>query len=417
MEARSLARGALHHNGIDEVSEMVESMRGRMLGNIMGETFFRIPEPYVVEADSVLGPLRERFGEEWVPEGALYPQVADLMAMSSILTPVVNTARDENRVVSLAEFRQVAAEAAEFSVVGKIAKAEADAIAAELRLGPLPGTFGNLLLRYLPALNSALRAAPSSGDVRAALDGFRESIRDLVRQEVRLGALVRGSSDAMAEKLGGRFGIEPAEARRRFGYSLHLADRMNKLKDGILYGTYPGCREPGFSAEEEMRNIIDGITEEYVEKLVLVDGLRDVTDETRERLRAIVRQQSRPDKPFVDVRHAQRIAAKVDGSSLLAALGDPNATDEARFEAIRKYADAISDAAKAEFAEERELGSDELQPVVALVRAFVIGANPGLGAALERLAADPFVLRVGPHFMQKEHQDHPLRATVASTLL
>ena len=412
-----LARGALHHNGIDEVSEMVESMRGRMLGNIMGQTFFRIPEPYVVEADSVLGPLRERFGEEWVPEGALYPQVADLMAMSSILTPVVNTARDENRVVSLAEFRKVAAEAAEFTVVGRIAKAEADAIAAELRLGPLPGTFGNLLLRYLPALNSALRATRSPGDVRAALDGFRESIRDLVRQEVRLGALVRGASDAMAEKLAGRFGIEPAEARRRFGYSLHLADRMNKLKDGILYGTYPGCREPGFSAEEEMRNIIDGITEEYVEKLVLVDGLRDVTDETRERLRTIVRQQSRPDKPFVDVRRAQRIAARVDGASLLAALGDANATDEARFEAIRKYADEIFDAAKEEFREERELGSDEMQPVVALVRAFVIGANPGLAAALERLSSDPFALRVGPHFMQKEHQDHPLRATVASTLL
>ena len=58
-----------------------------------------------------------------------------------------------------------------------------------------------------------------------------------------------------------------------------------------------------------------------------------------------------------------------------------------------------------------------MQPVVALVRAFVIGANPGLGAALERLSSDPFALRVGPHFMQKEHQDHPLRATVASTLL
>ena len=119
----------------------------------------------------------------------------------------------------------------------------------------------------------------------------------------------------------------------------------------------------------------------------------------------------------MDVRRAQRIAAKVDGASLLAALGDANATDEARFEAIRKYADEIFDAAKEEFREERELGSDEMQPVVALVRALVIGANPGLGAALERLSADPFALRVGPHFMQKEHQDHPLRATVASTLL
>ena len=46
----------------------------------------------------------------------------------------------------------------------------------------------------------------------------------------------------------------------------------------------------------------------------------------------------------------------------------------------------------------------------------MIGANPGFGAALERLSADPFALRVGPHFQQKEHQDHPLRASVAATL-
>ena len=62
------------------------------------------------------------------------------------------------------------------------------------------------------------------------------------------------------------------------------------------------------------------------------------------------------------------------------------------------------------------LGTDELQPVITLDRAFVIGANPGLGAALERLSADPFALSVGPHFQEKEHQDYPLRASVAATL-
>jgi hypothetical protein len=98
---------------------------------------------------------------------------------------------------------------------------------------------------------------------------------------------------------------------------------------------------------------------------------------------------------------------------------DPNATDEVRFEAIRKYADEIMDAVAEEFREELQgggLGTDELQPVITLVRAFVIGANPGLGAALERLSADPFALSVGPHFQEKEHQDYPLRASVAATL-
>jgi hypothetical protein len=97
----------------------------------------------------------------------------------------------------------------------------------------------------------------------------------------------------------------------------------------------------------------------------------------------------------------------------------PDATDEARFEAIRKFADEIFDATAEEFREELRggaFGSDEFQPLVALVRELAIGANPGLKAALERLSADPFAFRAAVHFQQPEHQDHPLRATVASTL-
>ena len=59
---------------------------------------------------------------------------------------------------------------------------------------------------------------------------------------------------------------------------------------------------------------------------------------------------------------------------------------------------------------------DDFLPVVSLVRAVLVGSVPGLGATLERLSADPFVLRVGTHFQQPEHHGHPMRATVGSTL-
>ena len=39
-----------------------------------------------------------------------------------------------------------------------------------------------------------------------------------------------------------------------------------------------------------------------------------------------------------------------------------------------------------------------------------------LDVVLERLSADPFVLRVGDYFQQAEHRDYPLRASVATTL-
>ena len=231
--------------------------------------------------------------------------------------------------------------------------------------------------------------------------------------------LVRGAPDVMAAKLASRFDIKAADAKRIFGYGNRLDSRLGKLKDAIQRGTHPGCREPGFSAAAAVEAVLNSLVEEYVARLVVIDGLQGVSDETREALRAIVRRQNQPEKPFVDARRAQRIAAKVDGTALLAALDAPNATDEARFEAIRKYADAFHDAAVEEFREELrdgQLGTDELLPVVALVRAFAIGATPGLGAALERLSADPFVLRANAHFARGENTQHPIRATVASTL-
>ena len=71
-------------------------------------------------------------------------------------------ARAEHRIVSIAEFRQAALEAAEFSVVERIVKAESDAIAAELNLDPLPNAFGSTILRCLPALSASLRATVAS---------------------------------------------------------------------------------------------------------------------------------------------------------------------------------------------------------------------------------------------------------------
>ena len=186
-------------------------------------------------------------------------------------------------------------------------------------------------------------------------------------------------------------------------------------------GTHPGSREEGFSAAMAFNQLVDEFSGLYSRRLAAIDALQGVSAETKAALREILKKEGRPDKPFIDPARAQRIAARVDGAALLAALGDPNATDEARIDAIRAYADAIEAAAVDEFrdlvAQRGEgLGTDDFIPILANVRAFVAGATPGLKAALARLAEDPFALRAPVAFMQGEHLDHPLRATVANTL-
>ena len=91
-----------------------------------------------------------------------------------------------------------------------------------------------------------------------------------------------------------------------------------------------------------------------------IDQFQGVSDETRAALKAIIAKQQRLDKDFLDARHAQKLAGTADGAALLAALDAPDATDESRFEAIRKYADDLDEAFRTEFpgAAERDSATD-----------------------------------------------------------
>ena len=353
-----------------------------------------------------------------MPENALFTNLVDLSGLVLRLRPLVEAARAGRRIVTPAEFRQIAYEEGASVLRTKAVQAELSAIAAQLGRPAPSFAVARAFLQRNPLLVRALREADDPDDIRSALAGAREALRAAEAQESQLAALVGGGSELMAEKLALGLRIAKEEARD-FGYSTVLASRLRALKSDIQDGTHPGCREPGFSAPAAFDAIIDDYARSYVARFAAIDALEGVSDETKADLKAIVRRENRPDKPFIDPARAQRIAARVDGAALLAALGDPNATDEARIDAIRAY--ALEAAAMDEFrdlvAQRGEgLGTDDFIPILANVRAFVAGATPGLKAALARLAEDPFALRAPAAFMQGEHLDHPLRATVANTL-
>ena len=411
-----LARGALRHHGVGNVAEMVHNIREKISKILIGDHFFDLPRDFFDAAQDVLDDMRRRFGAERVPEDASYNQVVDLGHLSTSLNPFEKTAESERRFMTVAEFRQAAEAVANQTLIVKVVDDAVKAVAQELGAGEMPGGFTRAFLQGNPELDAALRAAKTPDEVRAAIENARGTIRAAVELEARIAPVVRGAGDAMAAKLAARFGITAADAKRRFGYGYLLSNEMEKFRSGVRKGTYPGCREPGFSVEATLTGIMDRLVAQYAEKLAIVDNLQGVSDETRAALKAIIAKQQRPDKDFLDVRHAQKLAGTADGAALLAALDAPDATDESRFEAIRKYADDLEDAFRTEFPGAAELGSDDFLPVVSLVRAFLVGSVPGLGATLERLSADPFVLRVGTHFQQPEHHGHPMRATVGSTL-
>ena len=417
----ALARGAIRtHGGGGDIPQMVETLRGDLLDKVEKNRFYSLPERYLDAAQDAVAALRRKFGAAAVPENALFTNVADLSGLVLRLRPLVEAARTGRRIVTPAEFRQIAYEEGASVLMTKAVRAELSAIAAQLGRPAPSFAVARAFLQRNPLLARALREADDPDDIRSALAGAREALRAAEAQESQLAALVDGGSELMAEKLALGLRIAKEEARD-FGYSTVLASRLRTLKSDIQDGTHPGCREPGFSAPAAFDAIIDDYARAYVARFAAIDALEGVSDETKADLKAIVRRENRPDKPFIDPARARRIAARVDGAALLAALGDPNATDEARIAAIRAYADAIEAAAAEEFrdlvAQRGEgLGTDDFLPLLANVRALVIGATPGLKAALERLAEDPFALRAPVAFMQGEHLDHPLRATVANTL-
>ena len=417
----ALARGAIRtHGGGGDIPQMVEKLRGDLPVKVDTNNFYSLPERYLDAAQDAVAALRRKFGAAAVPEDALFTNLVDLSAFVLRLRPLVEAARAGRRIVTPAEFRQAAYETGIRVLMEKAVHGELAAAAAQLGRPAPKLAVARAFLQRNPLLARAIREADEPEDVRAALGGAREALRAAVEQDADLEALIPTAKDIFADRLASSLHV-PKEETGNIGGLKHFNDRLRELKNAIMDGTHPGSREEGFSAAMAFNQLVDEFSGLYSRRLAAIDALQGVSAETKAALREILKKEGRPDKPFIDPARAQRIAARVDGAALLAALGDPNATDEARIAAIRAYADAIEAAAAEEFrdlvAQRGEgLGTDDFIPILANVRALVIGATPGLKAALERLAEDPFALRAPVAFMQGEHLDHPLRATVANTL-
>ena len=416
----ALARGAIRTHGAGNVPQMVETLRGDLAAKVDTDNFYSLPERYLDAAQDAVAALRRKFGAAAVPEDALFTNLVDLSAFVLRLRPLVEAARAGRRFVTPAEFRQIAYEEGVSVLTTKAVHGELSAIAAQLGRPAPKLAVARAFLKRNPLLARALREADDTDDIRAALGGAREALRAAVEQDAELEALITTAKDIFADRLASSLHV-PKEETGNIGGLKHFNDRLRELKNAIMDGTHPGSREEGFSSAMAFNQLVDEFSGLYSRRLAAIDALQGVSAETKAALREILKKEGRPDKPFIDPARAQRIAARVDGGALLAALGDPNATDEARIDAIRAYADAIEAAAMDEFrdlvAQRGEgLGTDDFIPILANVRAFVAGATPGLKAALARLAEDPFALRAPVAFMQGEHLDHPLRATVANTL-
>ena len=414
-----IAQSALRKYSGTDIPQMAETMRGNIIDNIQNDNFFSLPYKYLSAADEVVGKLRKKYGKTLVPENAVYPAVGDPFRLCGLLRPLVNDACAGHRILTVAEFRKAAYEDAEHNIIEKIVGREFVAIAAELGIAAPPTMLARSFLNGNPAVVRAFcTAEETEDDVQKVLDGVRETLPAALRLENELSSLVRGAPGRMAEKLSQGLDI-PKEKASDFGYGANLASRLEKLKNDIQQGRHPGCRKEGFSAAKAFDRLVEECANSYIQRFAAIDALQDVSDETKNDLKAVISKENRPDKAFADVLRAQRIAAKVDGKALLAVLGNPNATDEERIQAISAFADAIDNAVEVEFAEFKGgdgLGPDDYIPIVGNVRAFVMEATPGLKAVLERLSKDPFARRAHKAFQQEEHHAHPLRATVASTL-
>ena len=416
----TIARAAVRSHGSGYIQQMVETLRGDLLRNVETDHYYSLPEKYLDAGLDALRELRGKYGEENVAQNA---QVTDLVNTSGIaarLRPVVAAARAAHHIVTPAEFRQAVLEAVEQELLEKLVRREADAIAAELGLAKAPGMIQRLFVRNNAALAAAIREARFPRDVAKAVQDARGALRDLIAMERELAGFVATANDIIVGRLASATGLTREEAAG-LAYRTLFDNRLGDLKGAILDGTHPGSREEGFSSAMEFNRLIEDFVDIYSRRFAAIDALQGVSDETKADLREVLKNENRPDKPFIDPAPARRIAAKLDGAALLAALDAPDATDETRIAAVAAYADRLDEAIMEEYREliaqrGEGLGTDDLIPIVANVRAFVMGATPGLKDALARLAGTPFGDTATIAFMQGEHQAHPLRATVANSL-
>ena len=247
----------------------------------LGKYYSFEDEKYTDAINNAAQELRNRLGEDFVPDGANFNTLARGEDLVQDIAGLVDEAIAENREVDLDAFGEMAASRMFPTVVEKRIGKVMEEIGKSKGVTQPGTTMASQLLARQPELLDAFRSAKTPAEANAALESMRGAMEAAVERERNLRALMAPAIDKAAAILAEKLGITPDEAKAQVRFQDRLVVKLRDLVVNIQRGLQPGCREPDFNPRPLFEDVAQKIAGEYIAKFDEIDAMEGVDVELK----------------------------------------------------------------------------------------------------------------------------------------
>ena len=206
----------------------------------------KLPRRIEEVTTQLLDDVRNIYGEGAVPQDARFFDCVPGTHFADIVRPLANAANDAHRVLKPAEVKDALRDRCRLGAAALFATRAAKTFAATHNLGDIDVSFGTTLLKRNTAIRDELLACTKPNEAEEVMARHGAEIRELAGIIAAVTAEKNRLVDRAAAKLAQATGMTVDEVKAKTDF-FRLTDKAHDVEVKLIAGSYPGCREPGFS--------------------------------------------------------------------------------------------------------------------------------------------------------------------------
>ena len=206
----------------------------------------KLPRRIEEVTTQLLDDVRNIYGEGAVPQDARFFDCVPGTHFADIVRPLANAANDAHRVLKPAEVKDALRDRCRLGAAALFATRAAKTFAATHNLDDIDVSFGTTLLKRNTAIRDELLACTKPNEAEEVMARHGAEIRELAGIIAAVTAEKNRLVDRAAAKLAQATGMTVDEVKAKTDF-FRLTDKAHDVEVKLIAGSYPGCREPGFS--------------------------------------------------------------------------------------------------------------------------------------------------------------------------
>lgn len=261
----------------------------RLFKNVDANAFAALPQNFRDALMTLEEALRAKFGEAIVAkDDNLCEQLTSSRCKMTRMKALVDQANAAGREITVEEIvQEYTARANQLFVEAAIGdKFAAMCDAEKVKLGGSPLSQGALIAKRHPEIAEELCRCNTPAEIAQALEKHSAKFSALVETRRAINEAMAGAENTCCEKLASALGMHKSLVSSMVEMA-KLKNKILELGNQMMGGTYPGCMNPGFSANAALEKVVDDFVDGRADYLAEIDQI-NVGEDVKQRWKATV---------------------------------------------------------------------------------------------------------------------------------